>query len=85
MPSLYIISLVCQVVVVLSIHPSRHPSIQVPHPRRRRWKRRRRRKNSYSLAICQNLQTNFLKLKMVEKKMRNKRRNLFKTTQEISN
>jgi hypothetical protein len=24
-------------VVVLSIHPSRHPSIQVPHPGRRRW------------------------------------------------
>jgi hypothetical protein len=60
MPSLYIISLVCQVVVVLSIHPSRHPSIQVPHPERRRWwKRRRRRKNSCSLAICQKLQTNF--------------------------
>jgi hypothetical protein len=37
------------------------------------------------LAICQKLQTNFKKLKIVEKKMRNKRRNLFKTTQEISN
>jgi hypothetical protein len=26
----------------------------------------------YSLAICQKLQTNFTKLKIVEKKMRNK-------------
>jgi hypothetical protein len=43
------------------------------------------RKNSSSLAICQKLQTNFKKLKIVEKKMRNKRRNIFKTTQEISN
>jgi hypothetical protein len=42
-------------------------------------------KNSCSLAICQKLQTNFKKLKIVEKKKRNKRRNLFKTTQEISN
>jgi hypothetical protein len=31
------------------------------------------------------LQTNFLKLKIIEKKKRNKRRNLFKTTQAISN
>jgi hypothetical protein len=46
----YIISLVCPVVVVLSIHPSRHPSIQVPHPGRWRWWKRRRRKNSCSLA-----------------------------------
>jgi hypothetical protein len=38
-------------------------------------------KNSSSLAICQKLQTNFKKLKIVEKTMRNKRKNLFKTTQ----
>jgi hypothetical protein len=31
------------------------------------------------------LKTNFKKLKIVEKKMRNKRRSLFKTTQEVSN
>jgi hypothetical protein len=42
-------------------------------------------KNSCSLAICQKPQTNFKKLKIVEKNMRNKRRNIFKTTQEISN
>jgi hypothetical protein len=42
-------------------------------------------KNSRRLAICQKLQTNFKKLKIVEKKKRNKRRNLFKTTQEFSN
>jgi len=34
--STYVISLVCPVVIVLSIHLSRHlshhPSIQVPHP-----------------------------------------------------
>jgi hypothetical protein len=42
-------------------------------------------KNSCSFAICQKLQTNFKKLKIVEKKKRNKRRNIFKTTQEISN
>jgi hypothetical protein len=42
-------------------------------------------KNSCSLAICQKLQTNFKKLKIVEKEKRNKRRNHFKTTQEISN
>ncbi len=41
--------------------------------------------NSCSLAICQKLQTNFKKLKIVERKKRNKRRSLFKTTQEISN
>ncbi len=35
--STYIISLVCPVVVVLFIHPSRHPSIQAFHPGRRRW------------------------------------------------
>jgi len=34
--SLYIISLVCPVVIVLSIHSSCHLSIQVPHPGRRR-------------------------------------------------
>jgi len=44
------------------------PFIQVPHPGRRRWWKRRRRKNSCSLAICQKLQTNFQKLKIVEKK-----------------
>jgi hypothetical protein len=45
--SLYIISLFCPVVVVLSIHSSRHlsfhsschPSIQVPHPGRMRVKK----------------------------------------------
>jgi hypothetical protein len=42
-------------------------------------------KNSCSLAICQKLQTNFKKLKIVEKKMRNKRKNILKPTQEISN
>jgi hypothetical protein len=42
-------------------------------------------KNSCSLVIRQKLQTNFKKLKIVGKKKRNKRRNLFKTTQEISN
>jgi hypothetical protein len=42
-------------------------------------------KNSCSLAICQKLQTNFEELKIVEKKKRNKRRNIFKRTQEISN
>jgi hypothetical protein len=42
--STYIISLV----VVLSIHPSHHPSIQVPHPgRRRRWKRRRKEEDEW--------------------------------------
>jgi hypothetical protein len=41
-------------------------------------------KNSCSFAICQKLQTNLKKLKLVVKKMRNKRRNLFKITQEIS-
>jgi len=42
-------------------------------------------KNSSSLAICQKLQTDFKKLKIVIKKKRKKRRNIFKTTQEISN
>jgi hypothetical protein len=42
-------------------------------------------KNSCNLAIYQKLQTNLKKLKLVEKKKRNKRRNIFKTTQEISN
>jgi hypothetical protein len=37
-------------------------------------------KNSCSVAICQKLQTNLKKLKIVEKKMKNKRRNLFETT-----
>jgi hypothetical protein len=38
------------------------------------------RKNSCSIAICQKLQTNFKKLKIVEKKLRNKRRIFLKTT-----
>jgi len=67
-------------------HPSVPSSI---HPssssRKKKMRKRRRRKNSCSLAICQKLQTNFKKLKIIENKMRNKRRNLFKTTQEISN
>jgi tetraacyldisaccharide-1-P 4'-kinase len=37
------------------------------------------------LQFAKKLQTNFKKLKIIEKKKRNKRRNLFKTTQEISN
>jgi hypothetical protein len=40
---------------------------------------------SYSFAICQNLQTNFKKLKNIEKKREKKKRNLFKTTRKISN
>jgi len=42
-------------------------------------------KNSCSLANCQKLKANLKKLKIVEKKMRNKRRIFKKTTQEISN
>ncbi len=37
------------------------------------------------LQFAKKLQTNFKKLKIVGKKKRNKRRNLFKTTQKISN
>jgi hypothetical protein len=40
-------------------------------------------KNSHSLAICQKLQTNFKKTKIVEKKKRNKRRFFFKTTKNF--
>jgi hypothetical protein len=50
-----------------------------------KWRQQQFMKNSCSLAICQKLQTNFKKLKIVVKKKRNKRRNLFKTTQEFSN
>jgi hypothetical protein len=50
-----------------------------------KWRQEQFMKNSCSFAICKKLQTNFKKLKIVEKKKRNKRRNLFKTTQEISN
>jgi hypothetical protein len=49
------------------------------------WRQQQFMKNSRSLAICQKLQTNFKKLKIVEIKKRNKRRNLLKTTQEFSN
>jgi hypothetical protein len=49
------------------------------------WRQQQFMKNSRSLAVCQKLQTNFKTLKIVEKKKRNKRRNLFKTTQEFSN
>ncbi len=43
--------------VVLSIHPSHHPSIQVPHPGRRRWWNGRRTTthgggNSLSTCSC---------------------------------
>ncbi len=48
------------------------------------WWQEQFMKNSRSLAICQKLQTNFKKLKIVERKERKKRRNLFKTTQEFS-
>jgi hypothetical protein len=49
------------------------------------WRQQQFMKNSHSLAICQKLQTNFKKLKIVEKKKRNKKRNLLKATQEFSN
>jgi hypothetical protein len=77
--SLYIISLVlsgCDGGGRL-FHPSVLSSI---HPSSSSWKKKMMEeegKNSCSLAICQKLQTNFKKLKIVEKKMRNKRRNLF--------
>jgi hypothetical protein len=65
------------------IHPVIHPS-KFLIPEEEDDAREGGGKTSCSLAICQKLQTNFKKLKIIEKKMRNKRRNLFKTTQEIS-
>ncbi len=41
-------------VVKLSIHPSRHPSIQVPRPGRRRWKRRRTNGSSNNSSRASN-------------------------------
>ncbi len=49
------------------------------------WRQEQFMKNSCSLAIAKSYKLILKNKKLLKKNLRNKRRNLFKTTQEISN